>query len=390
MPMINAIANVFDVNRTWLETGEGEMLRSGRYVRSSDAEIIGRLQYLAGQMSQNAFASYTGLSVETIQSLLAGTTSLTMRAAETVAEACDVSVDWILYGHEASRRYPCDRNMIRFLSEHEEIRRMIRFVMKGMEEEIGGMPEHSQAAPIVGRLKQVCQHLNLQIPQIARATQTDTHTIRDYLSGKTEVPDAWTNRFCRAYDLNETWLQTGEGQMMLFDEELVNQDGRVASGKRLKKIRDHYHLDQADIATMAGITTGMVSHMERGRAPVSETVAAAIEEKYGISAAWILQGGEGQPAWDGQEEPEDKEEKTVPVPSETAVRFKQMRTELGMSQKETSDALGITKGMISLIETGRTPISEKMYARIEEKLGISRAWLLTGEGEMKKSGRHEA
>ena len=67
-----------------------------------------------------------------------------------------------------------------------------------------------------------------------------------------------------------------------------------------------------------------------------------------------------------------------------------MRTELGMSQKETSDALGITKGMISLIETGRTPISEKMYARIEEKLGISRAWLLTGEGEMKKSGSHEA
>ena len=367
--MMNAIATAFDVNRTWIETGEGEMLRSDRYVRSSDEEIIGRLQYLAGQMSHVAFASYTGLSIETIQTLFAGTTSLTMRAAETIAEACDVSVDWILYGHEESKDDPCDNDMIRYLKDHHEIRRVIRFLMKDQ-----GVPDN--------RLKQVCQQLNLQIPQISRATQTDTHTVRDYLSGRAEAPEAWTNRFCRAYDLNEAWLKNGEGQMMLSDEELVNQNGRLASGKRLKKIRDHYHLEQDVIASMAGISRSTVSHMERGRAPVSERVAAAIEDKYGISADWILQGGE-EPEWgDIQEEPE---EKNVPVPSEIAVRFKQMRTEMGMNQKEMSDALGISKGMISLIETGRTPISERMYTRIEKKLGISRSWLETGEGEMKLS-----
>ena len=63
-------------------------------------------------------------------------------------------------------------------------------------------------------------------------------------------------------------------------------------------------------------------------------------------------------------------------------RFKTMRKELGISQIRLAEELGVSKGLVGLIETGARDINEPLIKLICLKYGVSESWLRTGEGEM--------
>ena len=65
-------------------------------------------------------------------------------------------------------------------------------------------------------------------------------------------------------------------------------------------------------------------------------------------------------------------------------RLKWARKQLGLkTQAELAAKIGVKKGPISLVEAGIRHPSEAFLYKLEEKTGISRTWLLTGEGEWK-------
>lgn len=64
-------------------------------------------------------------------------------------------------------------------------------------------------------------------------------------------------------------------------------------------------------------------------------------------------------------------------------RIKKIRKELGLNQVDFGDKIGITGGAVSLIESGINNPSEIVLRGICRSFGISRAWLETGEGEMR-------
>ena len=62
-------------------------------------------------------------------------------------------------------------------------------------------------------------------------------------------------------------------------------------------------------------------------------------------------------------------------------RIKELRTFLGLTQKEFGNKLGF-KSSISEIENGTAPIVERTIVAICSVFGVNEEWLRTGKGQM--------
>lgn len=63
-------------------------------------------------------------------------------------------------------------------------------------------------------------------------------------------------------------------------------------------------------------------------------------------------------------------------------RIKQIRKELGMTQEDLANVLGVGKSALSMIETGRSALSERNKNIMVQQLNVNPDWLNTGQGDM--------
>jgi transcriptional regulator with XRE-family HTH domain len=63
-------------------------------------------------------------------------------------------------------------------------------------------------------------------------------------------------------------------------------------------------------------------------------------------------------------------------------RFKKVRNELSLGQKEFAVGAGIKQSQVSAIESGKRNITAAIKLALEDNLKVNRVWLETGEGEM--------
>ena len=63
-------------------------------------------------------------------------------------------------------------------------------------------------------------------------------------------------------------------------------------------------------------------------------------------------------------------------------RLKQARKVLGLSQSKFAEKLGMTAQALSLIEIGKTPITDKHIKPICAIFNVNEEWLETGNGAM--------
>ena len=66
-------------------------------------------------------------------------------------------------------------------------------------------------------------------------------------------------------------------------------------------------------------------------------------------------------------------------------RIKELRKELGLTQQEMADRLGLKRNTIATYEMGKAIPSDRTIADICREFKINELWLRTGEGEMKRA-----
>lgn len=66
------------------------------------------------------------------------------------------------------------------------------------------------------------------------------------------------------------------------------------------------------------------------------------------------------------------------TPSPVSIRIKSIRSELGLSQFEFGQKVGISKPLISMIESGKREPTQKTIRKISEKIGVTTNWLKFG------------
>lgn len=65
-------------------------------------------------------------------------------------------------------------------------------------------------------------------------------------------------------------------------------------------------------------------------------------------------------------------------------RIKALRKELGLTQKDFSERIGIKRNTLSYIESGNSTVTDSNIKLICEKFNINETWLRTGEGEKER------
>ena len=64
------------------------------------------------------------------------------------------------------------------------------------------------------------------------------------------------------------------------------------------------------------------------------------------------------------------------------LQFRELRKQLGLTQKEMARIVGVTPAAISDFEAGKSSPSANLCAVLAKKFKVNLNWLLTGEGEM--------
>lgn len=138
------ICAVYGVNPNWLMNDncddDSQMFTDGKsYGRrlvpadEADPKAQGervRLVYEESGLPQREFCEKIGSSTSNLQSIMQGKRKLTIRYAEKMEKALGVGVDWLLFGTEEAKDYPCGDEMILFLKRNPEIRKMVWEKMK--------------------------------------------------------------------------------------------------------------------------------------------------------------------------------------------------------------------------------------------------------------------
>ncbi len=62
-------------------------------------------------------------------------------------------------------------------------------------------------------------------------------------------------------------------------------------------------------------------------------------------------------------------------------RIKQIRRELGLTQTEFAERIGLKQNSIALIESGKRNISDQAVLSICREYGVNEKWLRTGDGD---------
>lgn len=74
------------------------------------------------------------------------------------------------------------------------------------------------------RIKQLRKSLRLTQQELADRLQISRSNIATYETGKSNIGEAVIKLICREFNVNETWLRTGEGEMF----KPVNRDQEIA------------------------------------------------------------------------------------------------------------------------------------------------------------------
>lgn len=138
--------------------------------------------------------------------------------------------------------------------------------------------------------------------------------------------------------------------------------GPVEYKNRLRQLRALHHLKLAQLAAKTGLSVSYLSDLEHGRTMPSISTAQKLAEAYGITLSALL---------DVPGNPD-----TEALYREIGARIRDEREDLGFSQRELGEEIGLFQSAISRIEAGEQQIPIHLLLAIARALGVSASCLL--------------
>ena len=98
------------------------------------------------------------------------------------------------------------------------------------------------------RLKELRVELRLNQGEFAQRLKFSQGAYSDYENGKKTLADKYIRLICLEFGVNEHWLKTGEGKMLVLPEPapepIVGPDGEVLEGDEAELLRIFRKLEQ--------------------------------------------------------------------------------------------------------------------------------------------------
>ncbi len=224
------------------------------------------------------------------------------------------------------------------------------------------------------RLRILRAALGLTQNEFAEKLNVPRNTIGGYEAGKCNPSSAAVNNICREFGVNESWLRTGDGNMLA-------SDSASEIGERVKQARLSLDLTQAKFGAGIGLKQNSIALIERGDRNLSNQAIISICREYGINENW-LRTGKGKMMSGNYEESDIvamfENDSTDGIEN----RIKQVRIDCGLSQADMAATLNLSENFVWMLENRKRVPGNRTIADICSAFGINEVWLRTGEGEM--------
>ena len=140
-------------------------------------------------------------------------------------------------------------------------------------------------------------------------------------------------------------------------------------GERVKIIRKHFGLSQAQFAQKVNRSPGYLSNLEKGNSGISEETAKIICTAFGVNKEWLLTGEGDMGCGDATDK------------AGCGKRVEEVRMENHLTQKEFASKIGYTTNQVDYVEVGKVNPSRQYLRKIATTFSVNFDWLLTGKGE---------
>lgn len=144
--MIETVCKMFHVNQEWMDYGAEPIFIDDEGVQKKEEKVKSVPERLAElrenyAMTYRQFAEKVGSNVETYRNLEQGTRLINHRQAKKIADACNVGIDWLMYGEETAKEYPLNDRMLEYLQKYPEIRKMVLKKIQQIDNKVKEWPE---------------------------------------------------------------------------------------------------------------------------------------------------------------------------------------------------------------------------------------------------------
>ncbi len=148
--------------------------------------------------------------------------------------------------------------------------------------------------------------------------------------------------------------------------------------ERINSVINNLGIKQTVFAERLNLSQAFVSQLCSGAKQPSNRTISDICREFNVSKEWIRTG---------------KGRMFITIPEEDGIashvevltqgnRVKKLRKELGLTQEEFGEKLGLKKNSISQIENGVNSLTEQLSLSICREFRVSQEWLRTGKGRM--------
>lgn len=144
------------------------------------------------------------------------------------------------------------------------------------------------------RLKLIRKTFGLTQKEMAKIMGASLRVYQYYEKGEQSPSYERLVPIIKKFNINGTWLLTGEGEMFLsksqdfFSLFIKKEDEMI--GKRLKQLRKALNLSQSKFGELLGTTQRAVSHWERDEAEPSFQQLKKLIDLFNVNPTWLLTG----------------------------------------------------------------------------------------------------
>ncbi len=142
---------------------------------------------------------------------------------------------------------------------------------------------------IYNRFTKVRKYFGLSQAEFALKINRSPGFISNVEHARSEVSEETIKTTCSVFEIDETWLVTGKGDMFV-EGQSVSMVDKESVGLRIKQIRKEEGLTQKEFADTIGYSHRQVYSVEANRVTPSNEYIRKIASTFNINYNWLMTG----------------------------------------------------------------------------------------------------
>lgn len=259
--VISLICREFNVNKNWLQTGNGDMFSVNTRLKELRQSL---------NVTQQQFADRLGIKRNTVATYETSKSSPSDAAVVLICREFNVDEHWLRTGVG---------NM--FIESSSKTKKSI--TCNHTKTNLLNSPKLNE------RLKKLRKKLDLTQREFAEKLHIKQNTVATYEMGRIIPSDSVVAGICREFNVNEEWLRTGTGEMFIEetpDEEFMRMAKAVAAGDTRadrmirKTLMCFYEMDDLGKETLMNFIQNLADSRQEGPADKVPETPEELEGKY--------------------------------------------------------------------------------------------------------------